>query len=83
MSDDYLPPHLRPLPKEEVSALCERLSQELDTSEVVMTFGMTLEIGAFRETCTPHDGRRVANALRHVMKRDDLALQVEALLPPT
>ena len=34
------------------------------------------------ETRTPHDGRRLANALRHVLKRPDLAGEVEALLPP-
>jgi hypothetical protein len=79
--EDYLPPHLHPMPKEKVHALCARITEAVDTSDVVMTFGMTLEIGAFRETCTPHDGRRVANALRHCLNRDDLADEVEALIP--
>jgi hypothetical protein len=33
------------------------------------------------ETRTPHEGHGLANALRHVLKRPDLAAEVEALLP--
>ena len=40
---------------------------------------MAMELAAFRDTRTPHDARRLANALRHVMKRPDLADEIEAL----
>jgi hypothetical protein len=45
-----------------------------------MSFGTLAELRAFRETRTPHDGRRLAFALRNVAKRAELADQVEALL---
>lgn len=70
------PDHLEPLPEEDVADICQRISQE------IVLFGvLTLELNAFEETRTPHDARRLANALRHVADRPDLADAVEALIP--
>ena len=72
-----IPHHLRPIePAEAVEALCDRLAADIH----VASFGVGLELRAFRETRTPHDGRRLINALRHVLGRADLANLVEALL---
>jgi hypothetical protein len=72
------PNHLQPIePASAVQALCERISTEFPAHQ----YGVTAEFYAFLETRTPHDGRRLANALRHVLKRPDLADEVEALLP--
>ena len=71
------PDHLKPIePASAVEALCERLATEIPAHH----YTVVEEFHAFRETCTPHDGRRLANALRHVLKRPDLAAEVEALL---
>jgi hypothetical protein len=61
-----------------VQALCERIAIVIPASQ----YGVAEEFYAFLETRTPHDGRRLANALRHVLKRPDLAAEVEALLAP-
>lgn len=72
-----MPAHLEPIePASVVHALCERLATEILASERMVA----MELHAFRETRTPHDGRRLANALRFVLKRQDLAAEVEALL---
>jgi hypothetical protein len=69
--------HLRPIePAAAVHKLCNRLATEILASE----YTIELELLAFRETCTPHDARRLANALRHIIGRPDLAGEVEALL---
>ena len=52
----------------------DRLATEIPAAE----YTIAAELQAFRETCTPHDGRRLANALRHVLGRPDLAAEVEA-----
>ena len=71
------PHHLTPIePVSAVHELCDRLAADID----VASFGVGLELRAFRETRTPHDGRRLINALRHVLGREDLAKLVEALL---
>ena len=73
------PNHLTPIePAAAVEALIERLAVVIPASH----YTMAMELLAFRETRTPHDGRRLANALRHGLKRPDLAAEVEALLPP-
>ena len=72
-----LPDHLQPIePAAAIHALIDRIATEIPASE----YTIELELLAFRETCTPHDGRRLANALRHVLKRPDLARKVEALV---
>jgi hypothetical protein len=72
------PDHLKPIePASAVHELCARLATEIPAN----AYGVVAEFNAFMETRTPHDGRRLANALRHVLKRPDLADQVEALLP--
>ena len=69
--------HLKPIePAATVHALCDRLATEIPASE----YTIAAELLAFRETCTPWDGKRLANALRHIGERRDLAEQVEALL---
>ena len=74
-----LPDHLTPIePAAAVHSLCDRLATEISASE----YHVAMEMEAWRDTCTPHDARRLANALRHVLKRPDLAEQVEALLTP-
>lgn len=68
-----------PVPIEPASAvetLCERLAFEVPANQ----YGIAEELLAFRETRTPHDSCRLANALRHVLKRPDLAREVEALV---
>ena len=73
------PDHLKPIePASAVQALCDRIAPEIPAD----AYGVVAEFSAFLETRTPHDGRRLANALRHVLKRPDLAGEVEALLPP-
>lgn len=57
-------------------ALCDRLATEISASE----HHVAMEMEAFRETRTPHDAQRLANALRHVLRRPDLAAEVEAML---
>ena len=69
--------HLKPIePAATVHALCDRLATEVPASE----YTIAAELLAFRETCTPWDGKRLANALRHAGKRPDLAEQVEELI---
>ena len=70
------PDHLIPIePASAVEALCERLATEILASE----FTIAMEFDAFRVTRTPHDANRLANALRWVLKREDLPEAVEAL----
>jgi hypothetical protein len=72
-----LPDHLQPIePASAVNALIDRLATEIPASAYVIE----MELLAFHETRTPHDGRRLANALRHVLKRPDLAREVETLV---
>jgi hypothetical protein len=73
------PDHLTPIePAGRVHELCARLAPEIPA----YAYGVVAEFSAFMESRTQHDGRRLANALRHVLKRPDLAAEVEALLPP-
>lgn len=81
------PEHLIPIePAATVHALCERIAAALPRGShgvlAYSAYGVAAELNAWRETRTPHDGRRLAHALRHVLKRPDLAAEVEALLPP-
>jgi hypothetical protein len=77
MADDATPEHLRPLPDEAVDAVCNRVAQEIDLAG----FGaVERELVAFRETRTPHDGRRLTNALLHIAHREDLADVVTLLI---
>lgn len=46
----------------------------------VAQYGVLLELQAFEETRTVHDGRRLAKALRHVIDRPDLARMVSDLI---
>jgi hypothetical protein len=72
-----LPDHLTPIePASAVQALCERIAAEIPASQ----YGAPAEFYGFAETRTPWDGKRLANALRHVLKREDLAKEVEALI---
>jgi hypothetical protein len=59
-----------------VDTICEDIAMELPDHHSITW----LELLAFRETRTPHDARRLANALRHRVKREDLAAKVEGLL---
>lgn len=71
------PDHLTPIePAAAVEALCRRLAVVIPASH----YTIAQELLAFRATRTPHDARRLANALRHALKRPDLAAEVEALL---
>jgi hypothetical protein len=71
------PRHLVPIePVETVRDVCDAIALELPERHSITW----LELVAFRATRTPHDCRRLANALRHVVEREDLAAQVEALL---
>jgi hypothetical protein len=72
------PDHLIPIePLDAVHAVCDRVGAALPNRHSVTW----LELDAFRETRTPHDARRLANALRHIAGRQDLADAVLALLP--
>ena len=74
-----LPDHLKPIePAAAAHAVCERIATEAPGYQ----HGVAAKFYAFMETRAPHDGRRLAHALRHVLKRPDLAAEVEALLPP-
>jgi hypothetical protein len=81
------PDHVKPIePASAVEALCDRIAGEIPRGSYGAAahryYGVEAELNAWRETRTPWDGRRLANALRHVLRRDDLARAVEALLPP-
>lgn len=76
MTDDDAPDHLRRVGP---AAAVYELTQAL-RSVTVGQYGLLLELEAFEETRTVHDGRRLANALLHVIDRRDLALQVSALI---
>ncbi len=72
------PDHLVPIePASLVVSLIDRIAMEIPAS----AYGIEMEALAFLETRTPHDACRLANALRHVLIRPDLAAEVEALLP--
>jgi hypothetical protein len=72
------PAHLIPIePAAAVHEVCDRIAGEIPRG----SYGIEAEFNAWRETRMPWDGRRLANALRHVLMRDDLAREVEALLP--
>lgn len=47
-------------PASAVHALCDRLANETPAS----AYHVVAQLLPFRHTCTPHDGRRLANALR-------------------
>jgi hypothetical protein len=81
------PGHLIPIePAEAVHELCDRIAGEIPRGSYGAAahryYGVEAELNAWRETRTPWDGRRLANALRHVLERPDLANEVEAMLPP-
>jgi hypothetical protein len=74
-----MPDHLKPIePAAAVEALCQRLATEIPAN----AYAVVAELTAFLETRTPHDGRRLANALRFVLKRSDLADEVEPCCRP-
>ena len=59
MADETMP-HLTPIePAEAVHAFCDKL-----LSRETLPYHIRLEAQAFRETRTPHDGRRLQNSLR-------------------
>jgi hypothetical protein len=70
------PRHLVPLDAGAVHRLCDAIAPEIPDEQI----NVMMELAAFRDTCTPHDARRVANALRYAANRDDLADKVEDLL---
>ena len=71
------PRNLVPLePRQTVHALCDEIAVSLPDRAVTVM----LELAAFRDTRTPLDANRLVRALRHVAYREDLAVQVEALL---
>lgn len=70
------PDHLRPI---EPAAAVYEVTQAIRRASVAQ-YGVLLELKAFEETRTPWDGKRLANALRHITGRPDLAEQVEILL---
>jgi hypothetical protein len=81
------PDHLIPIePAAAVHELCDRIAAMLPQGAygvvAYSAYGVEAELNAWRVSRTPWDGRRLANALRHVLKREDLAREVEALLPP-
>jgi hypothetical protein len=73
-SPDHLA-HLKPIePAHVVADLCDKILALHGIPHHVR-----LEAEAFRETCTPHDGRRLVKALREAF--DVLACEVEKILP--
>ena len=72
-----LPDHLKPIePAAAVHAVCERIATEAPGYQCAVAAAFY----TFMVSRTPHDARRLANALRHALKRPDLAAEVEALL---
>jgi hypothetical protein len=70
------PDHLRQVePAAAVYDVCQAIRRAS-----VAQYGVLLELQAFEETRTVHDGRRLANALRHVIDRPDLARMVSDLI---
>jgi hypothetical protein len=75
MTEQDLPDHLQPIePAHVVADLCDKILALRGIPHHVR-----LEAEAFRETCTPHDGRRLVKALRPTL--DVLACEVERILP--
>jgi hypothetical protein len=70
------PRHLVPLPAGAVHRLCDAIAVQVPSEQINVMF----ELAAFRDTRTPHDANRLIGALRHVLRREDLAGQVEELL---
>lgn len=69
-----MPDHLIPIePASKVADICHRLT------ELQPSYAARLELEAFRESQTPHDARRLANALRHVDGWIALADELEKL----
>lgn len=67
--------HLTPIePESAVDAMCKKIA----AAEMCHT--TSLELLAFRETRTPHDGRRLVKALRNVEKHTELADELEAII---
>jgi hypothetical protein len=78
-------PHLRPIDAATVNALCDRAEPLVSAS-----YTLLLEVKGFRESRTPWDARRLANALRHCVQAapaelvgelDRLALELAGLKP--
>ena len=75
LTDDATP-DLRPIePRAAVYDLCQAIRRAS-----VAQYGVLLELEAFEETRTVHDGRRLANALRHVTGLPELSLMVSELI---
>ena len=55
-------PHLRQIAQATVDALCDRVAQRVEQL-ATDSYSVRLEAKAFRESCTPHDATRLANAL--------------------
>lgn len=71
------PRHLVPIdPPEAVRQVCDDIALDLPNTHTATW----LELVAFRDTRTPHDARRLINALRNIAMREDLASRVETLL---
>jgi hypothetical protein len=73
-------------PPEAVEALCDCIAAEIPLGSYGAAanayYRVEADLNAFRATCLPLDGRRLAHAVRYVLERPDLAAEVEALLPP-
>lgn len=61
-------------PESAVDAICRKIAA------MGLSYVTRLEMEAFRDTRTRHDGQRLANALRHAEKHTDLADELEALI---
>lgn len=74
--DDEALPHLTPIRDEKaVNAFCIGVLALDD-----LPHHLRLETVAFRETRTPHDGRRLLNALRHSEPHQPLAETLQGIL---
>lgn len=72
MTDDLIPIHLRPLPTDTVTDLCDRASRAAPDSYTIQ-----LEINGFRDSRTPWDAMRLANVLD---RYDPASLSVKELV---
>lgn len=70
---------MKQIPEEQVQAMCEKIEHELLT-RTMFPHTVFLEMKAFAETRTLHAARQLANALRHIERREDLAREVEAII---
>ena len=75
LEDDGTPSHLKQLDEALVAGVVAKLKA------MPLGYGGRLELNAFAETRTIHDGRRLLNLLRFMVDQPDHAAMASAIVP--